>query len=57
MMVEHVVAECARDILVDCNPLTPLVRFVLDLSYKLSLHCYAAVGKILTDTSRHTAVW
>jgi len=57
MMVEHVVAECTRDILVDCNPLTPLLRFVLDLSYKLSLHCYAAVGKILTDTSRHTAVW
>jgi len=32
--------------LVDCNPLTPLLRFVPDLSYKLFLHCYAAVGKI-----------
>jgi len=38
--------------LVDCNPLTPLLRFVLDLSYKLFLHCYAAVGRISTDTSR-----
>ena len=38
--------------LVDCNPLTPLFRFVLDLSYKYFLHCYAAVGKILTDASR-----
>ena len=38
--------------LVDCNPLTPLLRFVLYLSYKLFLHCCAAVGKILTDTSR-----
>jgi len=38
--------------LVDCNPVTPLLRVVLDLSYKLFLHCYAAVGKILTDTSR-----
>jgi len=37
--------------LVDCNPLTALLRFVLDLSYKLFLHCYAAVGKILTDIS------
>jgi len=37
--------------LVDCNPLTPLLRFVLDLSYKLFLHCYAAVGKI--GTLRH----
>jgi len=26
--------------LVDCNPLTPLLRFVLDLSYKLFLHCF-----------------
>ena len=34
--------------LVDCNLLTLLLRFVLDLSYKLFLHCYAAVGKILT---------
>ena len=31
--------------LVDCNLLTPLLRFALDLSYKLFLHCYAAVGK------------
>ena len=28
-----------------CNPLTPLLRFVSDLLYKLYLHCYAAVGK------------
>ena len=32
--------------LVNCNPLTPLLRFVLDLLYKLFLHCCAAVGKI-----------
>ena len=38
--------------LVDCNPLTPLLQFVLDLSYKLYLHCYASVDKNLTDTSR-----
>ena len=38
--------------LVDCNPLTPLLRFVLDLSYQLFLHCCAAVGKTLTDTAR-----
>ena len=38
--------------LVDCNPLTPLLLFVVDLSYKLFLHCYAVVGKISTDTSR-----
>ena len=38
--------------LVDCNPLTLLLRFILDLSYKLFLHCCAAVGKILTDISR-----
>ena len=31
--------------LVYCKPLTPLLRFVLDSSYKLYLHCYAAVGK------------
>ena len=31
--------------LVDCNSLTPLLRFVFDLSYKLFLHCYAAVRK------------
>ena len=37
--------------LVDCNPLTPLLPFVLDLSYKSFLHCYAAVGKILTDSA------
>jgi len=37
--------------LVDCNPQTPLLRFVLDFN-KLFLHCYAAAGKILTDTSR-----
>ena len=38
--------------MVDCNPLSPLLRFVLDLSYKLFLCCYAAVDKISTDTSR-----
>ena len=32
-----------------CNPLTRLLRFVLDLPYNLFLHCYAAVSKILTD--------
>jgi len=31
---------------------TPLLRFLPDLSYKLFLHCRAAVGKILNDTSR-----
>ena len=36
----------------DCNLLTPLFRFVLNLLYNLFLHCYAAVGRILTDTSR-----
>jgi len=36
--------------LVSCNPLTTLLWFVLDLSYRLFLHCYSAVGKILTDT-------
>ena len=41
--------------LVDCKLMTPLLRFVLDLSYKLFLHCYAAVGKILTDTSRRAS--
>jgi len=39
--------------LVDCNPLTPLLRFIVDLSYKLFLQCYAAVGKNSTDTLRH----
>ena len=29
--------------LVDCNPLTPLLRFVLDLFYDFLLHCLAAV--------------
>ena len=39
--------------LVDYNPLIPLLfQFVLDLLYKLSLHCCAAVGKILSDTWR-----
>ena len=40
--------------LVDCNPLTPLslLRYVLDLSIKLFLQCYAVVGKKSTDTSR-----
>jgi len=35
--------------LVDCIPLIPLLQFVLDLSYKLFLHYYAAVGKNLTE--------
>jgi len=39
--------------LVDCIPLIPLLQFVLDLSYKLFLHYYAAVGKNLTDKLRH----
>ena len=32
---------------VDCNPLTPLglFRFLLDLSYKLSLHCLQQLAK------------
>jgi len=39
--------------LVDYNRLIPLLfQFVLDLLYKLSLHCCAAVGKILSDTWR-----
>ena len=38
--------------LVDCNPLIPLLRSVLDLSYKLFIHCCAAVGMVLTNTSR-----
>jgi len=37
--------------LVNCDPLMPLLRFVLDL-YNFFLHCYAAVGNILTDTLR-----
>ena len=46
--VKRVIAECRRVYytLVDCNPLTPLLRLVLDLSYTLFLHCYAAVNKI-----------
>jgi len=38
--------------LVNCNPLTPLLRFVLDLLCNLFLRCCAAVGRILTGTSR-----
>ena len=39
--------------LVDCNPLTALLRFVVDL-YKLFLHFILEMldSKILTDTSR-----
>jgi len=37
---------------VDCNPLNPLLGSFLDLLYNLFLHCCAAVGKMLTDTSR-----
>jgi len=44
-------AECTS-LLVDCNPLTPLLRFGLDLSYKLLQHCCAAVSKILTNMLR-----
>ena len=40
--VERVVAECTS--LVDCNPLTPLLRFVLDLYKLLRLQCFDAVG-------------
>ena len=40
--------------LVDCNLLTPLLRFVLDFLSKLFLHCYAAVGKNSTDASHRT---
>ena len=53
--VERVVAKCTS-LLVDCNALTPFLRFVLDLSYKLFLHCYLAVGKILNDTSHRASV-
>jgi len=47
-------AECIS-LLYICQlyPLTPLLQFVLDLSYKLFLHCYAVVSKNLTCTSRH----
>jgi len=34
------------------SAVTPLLRFVLDSSYKLYLSSYAAVGKNSTDTSR-----
>ena len=38
-MVARVMAECTSyHTLVNCNPLTPLLRSVLDLSYKLFLH-------------------
>jgi len=36
--------------LVECNPLTPLLRHALDLLYNLFIHRCAAVGKILTGT-------
>jgi len=39
--------------LVDCKHLTPLFWLALDLSYKLFLHRYAAVGKNLTDITSH----
>jgi len=45
-----VAAECTKFFLY-CYPLIPLNRF-LDLLSKLFLHCYAAVGKILTDNLR-----
>jgi len=48
--VKRVVAQVYYT-LVDRNPLTPLLRFFLDLSYKLFLHCYAAVGKDSTDVA------
>jgi len=41
-----------RPMFVDCNPLTLLLRFVLDLSYKLFRHCCATVGNILSHTLR-----
>ena len=41
--VKCVVTECTSHTLIYCNTLTPLLRFVLDLSYKLYLHCYARI--------------
>jgi len=38
--------------LVDCNPQTLLLQFILDLSYKLFLHRYAAAGMIFFLTHR-----
>jgi len=39
--------ECTSLLYVaDCDPLTPLLRFVLVLSCKLVLHCYAVVGLV-----------
>ena len=37
--------------LVDCNPVASLLQFVLDFLYNLFLHCFAEVGKILTDVA------
>ena len=48
MLARYMLWPCVRLFV----PLTPLLRFVLDLSYKLYLHCYAAVGKNSTDMSR-----
>jgi len=56
MTVDRIVADGYTKFitrqLVDCNPLIPLLLFVLDLLYKLFLHCCAVglVGKTLTDT-------
>jgi len=38
--------------LVNCNPLTSLLRFVRNLLYNLFLHCCSALDKILPNTSR-----
>jgi len=54
--VERVVAGCTKlnvhYTLVDCNPLTPLLRFVLNFLYNLFLQFCAAISKISTDTLR-----
>jgi len=40
--------------LVDCNHLTPFLRFVLGLLYNLFLNCRTAVDKFLADASRRS---
>jgi len=37
---------------VNCNPLTPLCRFVATLLYNLFLYSCAAFGKVSTDMAR-----
>ena len=43
--------------LVDCNPQTLLLQFILDLSYKLFLHRYAAVGMIFFSNTSRRAIF